>query len=217
MAEQIRVSEVFRSLQGETSRAGRPCVFVRTAGCNLRCVWCDTVYARSERGSTEDVDALAARLHAMDTKLICITGGEPLQQTRAVCRLAGLLLERGHTVLLETNGTRDTGPVPDAVVVVMDVKCPASGESGKTLPGNVERLRPRDEVKFVIAERADFDWAVDFVRRHRLENGPELLFAPAAGLVKPRELTGWILDSSLDLRLQLQLHKILWPEAGRGA
>jgi len=216
LADEIRVSEMFRSLQGETSYAGRPCAFLRTAGCNLHCSWCDTEYARSGPGAARTVEELCEKLHGMGTELVCITGGEPLLQAGPVCELAGRLLRRGHTVLVETNGTQGVAPVPDGAVVVMDVKCPASGESGKTLPGNVERLRPCDEVVFVIAERGDFDWAAAFVRRHGLTDGPQLLFSPAWGLVRPRDLAGWILDSGLDVRLQLQLHKILWPEADRG-
>ncbi|MFO7955629.1 MAG: radical SAM protein [Candidatus Brocadiia bacterium] len=216
MAEEIRVSEVFRSLQGETTYAGRPCAFLRTAGCNLHCSWCDTEYARSDRATAGTVDELCEQLHGMDTKLVCITGGEPLLQAGPVCDLAARLLDLGHTVLLETNGTQDITPVPDGAVVVMDVKCPASGESGKTLPGNLERLRPCDEVVFVIAEREDFDWAAEFVRRHGLADGPELLFSPAWTLLEPRELAEWILESGLEVRLQIQLHKMLWPEADRG-
>jgi len=212
----LAVCELFRSIQGEGTRAGLPCAFVRTAGCNLRCRWCDTEYARSGPGERVPVPQLVERVAAMRTRLVCITGGEPLVQAWAVSELARALLERGHTVVVETNGTLDVSALPEGAAVVMDVKCPGSGECGKTLPGNLERLGQGDEVKFVIADRADFDWAERFVRGHGLEEGPQVLFAPAHGLLEPRELAGWILGSGLDVRLQLQLHRIIWPERTRG-
>ncbi len=215
-AEKLIVCEVFKSIQGETSYAGLPCGFVRTAGCNLECSWCDTEYARSGEGRDRGTESVARELGAFGTRLVCITGGEPLLQTDAVVALSKRLLQDGHTVLVETNGTQDISPLPRGAVRIMDVKCPGSGESGKTLPRNLELLRPQDEVKFVISDREDFEWAVEFIDRHALGEGPEVLFAPVWGRLEGRRLAQWILRAGLEVRLQLQLHKFLWPERERG-
>jgi 7-carboxy-7-deazaguanine synthase len=212
----LAISEIFRSIQGETSWAGRPCTFVRTVGCNLRCAWCDTAYAQEGEGIRLTTEEILAEVERLGTDLVCITGGEPLVQAEGVVALAQELLRRGHTVLLETNGTMDLSPVPEGVIRIMDVKCPGSAEEGKLLPSNLARLRPEDEVKFVIADRADFDWAVAFVAERGLAGGPEMLFAPVAGRLDARTLAEWILDAGLEVRLQLQLHKLLWPEQDRG-
>jgi 7-carboxy-7-deazaguanine synthase len=216
MAQELAISEIFKSIQGESSRAGLPCSFVRTVGCNLRCRYCDTEYARDGEGLRLSVDEICAEVEAHATRLACITGGEPLVQAAGVVALAERLLGGDYTVLLETNGTLDLAPVPEDVIVIMDAKCPGSGESGKTLTQNLERLRPRDEVKFVITDRRDFDWAVAFVQQHALAGGPQLLFAPTHGVLEPRRLAEWVLAAGLPIRLQLQLHKILWPERDRG-
>ncbi len=216
MKPALAISEIFKSIEGETSYAGLPCSFVRTVGCNLRCSYCDTQYAQSGEGIRISLEEICEEVESHGTRLVCITGGEPLMQTEGVVALAARLLESGHTVLLETNGTFDLALVPEGVVRIMDVKCPGSGESGKTLPGNLERLTPRDEVKFVISDRADFDWAVAFLGEHELAGGPQVLFAPAYGRLAPRELAEWILEAGLEVRLQLQLHKLIWPERTRG-
>lgn len=216
MEQALAISEIFKSIEGETSYAGLPCSFVRTVGCNLRCSYCDTQYAQSGDGIRIGLEEICEEVESHGTRLVCITGGEPLVQTEGVVALAARLLESGHTVLLETNGTFDLAPVPEGVVRIMDVKCPGSGESGKTLPENLERLTPRDEVKFVISDRADFDWAVAFVEQHELAVGPQVLFAPAYGRLAAGDLAGWILEAGLEVRLQLQLHKLLWPERTRG-
>lgn len=216
-AEQsLQVSEIFTSIQGETTRAGLPCTFVRLAGCNLCCTYCDTRYAAEEEGTTMDLGAVVARVHGAGTRLVCITGGEPLLQPATV-PLARELIGLGHTVLVETNGTRDTFPLPPDAVCVMDIKCPGSGECGHTLTSNLDALRQQDEVKFVLCDRRDFDWAADFVRQHGLLRRCHVLFAPAHGVLAAGRLAGWILESGLEVRLQLQLHKILWPEKTRGA
>jgi len=212
----LRVIELFRSIQGESTSAGLPCAFVRLAGCNLQCRYCDTRYAATERGTTMRVDEVCRKASRLATGLVCITGGEPLLQS-ATPELAGRLVEAGHTVLVETNGTRPISVLPHGVVRVMDVKCPGSGECGKTMPGNIEALRAVDEVKFVLCDREDFDWAVGFVREHALPGRCEVLFAPAHGILAPRELARWVLECGLPVRLQLQLHKLLWPEKERGA
>ena len=213
----LSVCEIFRSIQGETSYAGLPCTFVRTSGCNLHCRYCDTEYARTGEGDRVAVSEVARRVGELGTQLVCITGGEPLLQADAAAALAEALLAAGHTVLLETNGTLDFGAMPEDVVIIMDVKCPGSGESGQTLPANLQRLRPRDEVKFVMADRSDFEWAVQFVREQRWQDaGPHVLFAPVYVRLPGRELAEWILESGLRVRLQLQLHRILWPDRDRG-
>ena len=219
MAVSLAVSEIFKSIQGETSYAGLPCSFVRTAGCNLRCAYCDTAYAWDDGDAARlTVDEICRRVEPFGTRLVCITGGEPLLQPEGVAALARRLLAAGRTVLLETNGTLDLGAVPEGVVRIMDVKCPGSAEDGKTLPGNLELLGPRDEAKFVLTDRRDLDWAVAFVRERGLggRGGPAVLFSPAHGLLPARELAEWILEAGLDVRLQLQLHKLLWPERERG-
>ena len=216
MEQALAISEIFKSIQGETSRAGLPCTFVRTVGCNLRCSYCDTEYARSGEGIRLTVSDVCDEVASLGARLVSVTGGEPLVQAEAVAALLGRLVERGHEVLLETNGTRDLAPVPEGVVRVMDVKCPGSGESGKTFPGTLERLTPRDEVKFVLSDRRDFDWAVRYVEERGLAGGPHVLFAPAYGRLAPAELAEWILAEGVEVRLQLQLHKVIWPERTRG-
>lgn len=215
MAEKLQVIEVFKSIQGETTRAGLPCAFIRLAGCNLRCAYCDTRYAVEEPGTAEEVSDAAQKLHAFHTRLVCITGGEPLLQARVV-PLARRLVELGHTVLVETNGTLDISVLPPEALRIMDVKCPGSGECGSTLVSNLAALRMQDEVKFVLCDRRDFDWAVEFAARHGLTGRCRVLFAPVAGKLPARELAGWVLESGLQVRLQVQLHKIIWPERTRG-
>jgi len=216
MPVELSVSEIFRSIQGETTRAGLPCTFVRLFGCNLDCAWCDTRYARSGRSTRMAPAQVLARVRSLGTRLVCITGGEPLVQAGAAAALAEALLRDGRTVLLETNGTLDLASMPDGVVRIMDVKCPSSGECGRTFLANLELLDDRDELKFVIADRRDFDWAVAFLGEHGPDGCPHVLFAPARGRLSARRLAGWILDSGLEVRLQMQLHKILWPGRSRG-
>lgn len=217
----MNVAEIFKSIQGETTRAGLPCAFVRLSGCNLSCSWCDTPYARNEAGEVLDVDAVAGRLLGFGTRLVCITGGEPLLQPDEVAALASKLVRAGRTVTVETNGTRDLSVLPGGIVVIMDVKCPSSGHAGSELPDNLGYLTARDELKFILADRADFDWALDWIRARGLDaapglDGPVLLMGAVAGRLEPSELAGWVLASGVDIRLQLQLHKILWPGAERG-
>ncbi len=212
----LTICELFKSIEGETSYAGRPCAFVRTAGCNLQCTYCDTPYARLEPGESMQVEQIRERLLGVGTDLACITGGEPLLQPEPTVALAEGLLDAGLTVLVETNGTVDISPLPAGAVCVMDVKCPGSGEAGRLFAPNVARLGPRDEVKFVLTDRRDFDWALSFVRQHDLWGGPNILLAPAYEFLEPRRLAEWILQSGANVRLNLQLHRILWPEGERG-
>ena len=206
--DKLRIVEVFDSLQGEGTRSGLPCAFVRLAGCNLHCTYCDTRYACELPGEPRAVEDVAAQLASTGRRLVCITGGEPLLQP-ATPALARRLIADGCTVLAETNGTVDMAGLPPEVVRIMDVKCPASGECGKTLPANLAALTERDEVKCVLCGRADFDWAAAFVREHGLTGRCAVLFAPAQGQLEPAELAAWILASGLPVRLQLQLHRLL--------
>jgi 7-carboxy-7-deazaguanine synthase len=189
---------------------------VRLGGCNLDCAYCDTRYAREEHTAMpfDTVVEKALALRAQDW-LVCVTGGEPLLQDEALA-LVTRLADEGLTVLLETNGSLDIGPVDPRVVRIMDVKCPGSGMQGRNRLSNIELLSPRDEVKFVLTNKEDFDWAVDFVRRHQLLEKVQVLFSPAHTLLDGPTLARWILETGLNIRLQLQLHKILWPDANRG-
>jgi 7-carboxy-7-deazaguanine synthase len=210
----LRVNEIFHSIQGESSRAGEPCVFVRLTGCNLRCVWCDTAYAFHE-GREMSVEEVLAGVDGHGCRLVEVTGGEPLLQSDVVPLLAALVA-RGHDVLLETGGSLPIDPVPAGVRCIVDVKCPGSGEVGRNHWPNLERLRPGDELKFVLADRADYDWAVARVRDLRLTERSAVLFSPVHGQLDAARLAGWILADRLPVRLQLQLHKLLWPGLTRG-
>jgi 7-carboxy-7-deazaguanine synthase len=210
----LNVSELFHSIQGESSFAGLPCAFARLAGCNLRCSYCDTEYAR-EPGTDMPVAEVADRLCGFGCRQIEITGGEPLLQP-GVPELARALLDRGRTVLVETNGTRDISMLPEGIIRVMDVKCPGSGESGRMDWDNAGRLRKSDEVKFVLSDERDYRWALDCIRSRRLEEAAAILLSPAAGKLAPARLAEWMLRDGVDARLQLQLHRILWPGQGRG-
>ncbi len=208
------VNEIYRSLQGESTRAGLPCVFVRLTACHLRCAYCDTPHAFNQ-GEAISLEAVVARVLALGDDLVEITGGEPLLQVE-VFPLMSRLADAGKTVLLETSGAVDTSPVDPRVHVILDLKTPGSGEAESNLWSNVDRLRPGDEVKFVLCDRDDFNWAVNIVRDHGLTARCPVLFSPSFGQVNPTELASWILESHLPIRLQLQQHKILWDPKARG-
>jgi 7-carboxy-7-deazaguanine synthase len=209
----VRVTEIFFSIQGEGTRAGRPCVFVRFTGCDLRCVYCDTAYAfhGGEDRSREQILAEVARHKA---RFVCLTGGEPMLQ-KELPALAADLLARGYEVAVETHGQRPTDALPPEVIRILDVKTPGSGEPATDLSW-LERLRSHDELKFVVCSEEDFRWSAELVRRHRLEGRAHLLFSPAWGAVEPKALAGWLLESGLDARLSLQLHKVVWGPDVRG-
>ena len=211
----LSVNEIFYSIQGESTYAGRPCVFVRLAGCDLRCTWCDTAYAFNE-GRKMSVDDVLRQVDGFESPLVEVTGGEPLLQDD-VYPLMERLLERGRTVLLETGGQIDVSRVPGGVVKVMDVKCPASGESDKVEWANIDRLGSRDQVKFVVQDRNDYEFARDIVLRHALDRRcAAVLFSPVHGVLHPKDLSDWILEDRLPVRLQLQIHKHIWGEHVRG-
>jgi 7-carboxy-7-deazaguanine synthase len=211
----LTVHEIYASIQGESTHTGRPCVFVRLTACDLRCTWCDTAYAFTggTKMSVEDVLAAVAR---ESPGLVEITGGEPLLQ-RDVYPLMSRLLEQRHEVLLETGGHQPLDDVPDAVVAIVDVKCPSSGEAARMHWANLEHLSSHDEVKFVLQDRADFEYACDVVRQYALASRAAAVhFSPVHGVLPPDVLARWILESGLPVRLQLQAHKYVWSPDARG-
>jgi len=206
----LRVTEIFKSIQGESTRAGLPCAFVRLTGCSLRCVWCDTAYAFHGGGQVPVAEAVD-RVLAMGTDLVEVTGGEPLEQ-EAVYPLLDRLLEAKKTVLLETGGHVPLDRVDPRVVKIVDVKAPGSGMQHANLPENLERLCPHDELKFVLADRRDFDWALAFVGERDLDLRHVVTFSPAWGELPGADLAAWVRDSGRSIRLGLQLHKIIWGD-----
>ena len=211
----LTINEIFHSIQGESSYAGRPCVFVRLTGCDLRCSWCDTPYAFDE-GRKMSVDDVVTAVDAYGCPLVEITGGEPLLQND-VYPLMDRLVGSGKKVLLETGGHIDVSAVPDAVVKVMDVKCPGSGEAKHNEWDNLGRLSGDDEVKFVIRDRADYEFARDVVRRHRLEERcAAVLLSPVHRVLALQQLAEWSLEDRLPVRIQIQLHKYVWGDTARG-
>ena len=211
----LTVNEIFYSIQGESTYAGLPCVFVRLTACDLRCSWCDTPYAFSE-GQKQPVDEVLATVGRYECRLVEVTGGEPLLQD-AVYDLMEALLAEGYTVLLETGGHRSIAHVPADVVAIVDVKCPGSHESGRIDWENLARLRPHDQVKFVIADRADYDFAREVVARHDLAaRTASVLFSPVHDVLDPRQLSEWVLANRLPVRVQLQVHKYIWGAKARG-
>jgi 7-carboxy-7-deazaguanine synthase len=211
----LTVNEIFYSVQGESSYAGRPCVFVRLTACDLRCSWCDTPYAFHE-GTKRQLDEVLDEVDRFECSLVEVTGGEPLLQEGVYPLMQGLL-ERGKTVLLETGGHRSTERVPERVVTVIDVKCPGSGEQEKMQWENLDRLRSHDEVKFVVRDRVDYEYARDVIGRHRLAHRAAAVhLSPEHGVLNPRTLSEWVLADNLPVRVQLQLHKYIWDAHTRG-
>jgi 7-carboxy-7-deazaguanine synthase len=213
--QRLKIHEIFRSIQGESTHAGRPCAFVRLTGCQMRCVWCDTAYAFHE-GSWMSVDEVVARVAELGVGLVEVTGGEPLLQP-AVHTLMGRLADAGHEVLLETGGGLDISEVDPRVRRIVDVKCPGSGEAENNRWENLDALRPGDELKFVLAGESDYDWAKRTIdERGLLEHGVPILFAPVWSTLSATRLADWIARDRLPVRLNLQLHKILWGAETRG-
>jgi 7-carboxy-7-deazaguanine synthase len=210
----LKVNEIFYSIQGEGLRAGEPCVFVRLTGCPLRCVWCDTAYA-FYKGETRSEEEVLAAIEAYPCRTVELTGGEPLAQPAAFPFVARLL-DRGWRVLIETSGHVPLDRLDARAVAIVDVKAPGSGESARMEWKNLELLKPTDEAKFVIADRADYEWSRDLVREKRLPERCPVLFSPVHGALDPGVLARWVLDDGLPVRLQLQLHKYLWPGVERG-
>jgi len=212
----MRITEIFYSVQGESSFAGLPCVFVRLTWCNLRCSWCDSEY--TFKGGTElSVDEVLEQVRGYGCKLVEITGGEPLVQKRECTELARRLCDDGYTVLIETGGSLDTSALDERVIKILDVKCPGSGESDRNFWPNLEKMGSRDEIKFVIKDRADFDFSLQVINKYKLsEREPYVLFSPVWNAVELKDLAEWILQSGVRGRMQLQLHKYIWGPDVKG-
>jgi len=210
----LRVTEIFHSIQGESTHVGRPCVFVRLTGCPLRCTWCDTEYA-FYGGSEWSIDTIVENVRAYDCRLVEVTGGEPLAQPECAALLARLC-DDGFTVLLETSGAIETAPLDPRVSIILDVKCPGSGMTDRMHWPNIERLRPQDEAKFVIKDRADYEWAKATVAQRGIDCRCTVLFSPVFGALDPRQLAEWVLADRLPVRYQVQLHKLIWTPDMRG-
>ena len=210
----LKISEIFVSIQGESSFAGLPCAFIRLAGCNLRCKYCDTAHAY-KKGKPYSIDKIIAIIREFDCPLVEITGGEPLLQEETP-QLTEALLDNGFRVLMETNGTKNIDHIKGNVTRIMDIKTPGSGESDKTDWTNINRLDKNDEVKFVLTSRSDYDWAKNTIRQYGLDKKVPLLFSPVHELLEPSQLSRWILEDRINVRLQLQIHKIIWPDEEKG-
>lgn len=210
----MKISEIFTSIQGETSFAGLPFTFVRLTGCNLRCSYCDTQYAYEE-GTEYSLDTVVAEVNKRAVPRVVITGGEPLLQDET-CILCARLLDAGVTVLLETNGSILIKDVDQRVHRILDLKCPGSGMDKYMNLQNVDYLTVRDEIKFVISDRKDFEWALEILSQHEMQGRAHVLFSPVSGRLHPHELAEWILQEKLNVRLQLQIHRYIWPDRRRG-
>lgn len=209
--DQLRITEIFHSLQGESKTVGLPTVFVRLTGCPLRCQYCDTAYA-FHGGKMLSLDEILLQISAFSCQQICVTGGEPLAQV-ACLSLLTKLCDKGFSVSLETSGARDISAVDKRVLIVMDLKTPDSKESDKNKLSNLEYLKPTDHIKFVLCSRTDYDWARDIIKKHALTERTEVLFSPSFEELAPKTLAEWILKDKLSVRFQLQLHKLLWDDA----
>jgi 7-carboxy-7-deazaguanine synthase len=214
VSQDLKLYELYSSVQGEARYAGLPCVFVRMAGCPLRCSWCDTKYAYSG-GETVSVDDLLGRVMETGLSYVELTGGEPLAQ-EASFALISRLCDAGKTVMIETSGAVDISGVDPRAHVIMDVKCPDSGMAERMLWENMQHIHPKDDVKFVLASRADYDYAVKTIRDHDLMSRCSVFLSTAFSLLHPREVVEWLLEDRLDVRLQLQMHKFIWPPDQRG-
>jgi len=210
----LKINEIYQSIQGESSFTGIPCVFVRLTGCNLRCTYCDTEYAFYEGNSMTVREALSA-VRAFGLKHVEITGGEPLMQ-KDVFGLMEELLKEGYRVLLETGGSLSIKKVPEGVIRIVDIKCPGSGEESRNHYENIGLLMPGDEVKFVILDRADYEWSRNMVKTHALDEKAGVLFSPVHDKLPLKDLANWILEDKLPVRLQVQLHKVIWDKDAIG-
>ncbi len=206
----LLVSEIFYSLQGESTLAGKPCLFIRLAGCDLRCSWCDTSYAFNG-GTRMTLAGIMEEVEKYPVRLVELTGGEPLMQENVFLLMENLLAS-GRKVMLETGGHRSINRIDSRIKIIYDIKCPGSGMSGHNRWENVALLKPDDEIKFVITSEADYDWALGVMDKYSLGSRQEILFSPVSGQLEPRMLAAWILRDNLPVRLQVQLHRIIWGE-----
>jgi 7-carboxy-7-deazaguanine synthase len=210
----VQVTEIFHSIQGESSHAGKPCVFVRLTGCGLRCTYCDTPYAFGG-GQEMTIDQVLTEVSQHPTRLVEITGGEPMEQA-GVYPLMNSFLDLGYAVMLETGGHVALADVPPTVIKIIDVKCPDSNEGGTFVEGNLETSAAHDEFKFVISSRPDYEWSRQFYSQHLVQKPNTVLFSPAHELLPAQELSEWVLSDGLDVRIQLQIHKFIWSADTRG-
>ena len=210
----MRVTEIFHSIQGESSYAGQPCVFVRLTGCPLRCTWCDTEYA-FYGGTEQQIDEILSKVDSYGCRLVEVTGGEPLAQSDAF-PLISTLCDRGYQVLIETSGAIDIASVDRRAHIILDVKCPGSGMTDRMYWPNLHRLTMKDEAKFVLADRKDYDWAREIIAKYELTTRCSVLMSPVFGSLEPRQLAEWVLADRLPVRFQLQLHKWIWAPDMRG-
>jgi 7-carboxy-7-deazaguanine synthase len=210
----MRITEIFHSIQGESSHVGQPCVFVRLTGCPLRCTWCDTEYA-FYGGTDISLEEILVKVKSYGCPLVEVTGGEPLAQPEAI-PLTSRLCDAGYRVLIETSGAIDIAPVDERAHVILDVKCPGSGMTDRMLWANLSRLTMKDEAKFVLVDRKDYDWACNVIAQYDLVNRCALLMSPVFGSLEPRLLAEWVLADGLPVRFQLQVHKFIWAPDMRG-
>lgn len=210
----LNINEIFFSIQGESTRIGEPCVFVRLTGCDLRCAWCDTAYAFYE-GTETSIDAILQKIKELDCKLVEITGGEPLAQEN-VHSLMKQLCDTGYEVMIETGGHREISNIDSRVKRIMDIKCPGSKMEKRNLWSNIGRLTSQDEIKFVITDRIDYDWVKYIIQLHKLESKCPILMSPVFGTLENRTLAEWILHDHLSVRFQIQMHKYIWDPKARG-
>jgi 7-carboxy-7-deazaguanine synthase len=209
----LRVNEIFKSIQGESTYAGIPCIFVRLTGCNLRCSYCDTAYAYDE-GLVISLSEIIERVKRYECRNVCITGGEPLLQEN-INKMINLLKKNHFNVYIETNGSQNIDILPKGIVRIVDIKCPGSGMEQEMDWKNIKRLTCNDEIKFIISSKRDYEWAKEITKKYKIIDRTTVLFGLAHGKLKPKTLAGWILKDGLDVRLQLQLHKIVWPDKTR--
>jgi 7-carboxy-7-deazaguanine synthase len=210
----LKINEIFKSIQGESSHTGLPCVFVRLTGCNLSCTWCDTDYAFNE-GNDMTLEDIVAAVERCGISLVEITGGEPLMQ-KEVLPLMQTLLDKDYTVMLETAGSLPIDEVPDRVIKIMDLKCPGSGEVAKNNFDNLRHLTLKDEVKFVILDRRDYDWSKKTLNEYSIHKKAQVLFSPVYEKLDLKDLVQWVLEDNLSVRIQTQLHKVIWSKDAIG-
>ena len=210
----LKINEIYASIQGESSHTGLPCIFIRLTGCNLRCTWCDTAYA-FHKGDDLTVEETIQKVETFSLPLVEITGGEPLMQEE-VYPLMDKLLETGYRVMLETGGALPIDKVPEKVIKILDIKCPGSGEDKKNHLKNLKLLAPHDEVKFVLLDRADYEWSRDLLKKLDLPSSIQILFSPVFDKLDLKDLSEWILEDRLSVRLQTQLHKVIWNKNATG-
>ena len=206
----IKINEIYLSVQGESTHTGLPCIFIRLTGCNLRCSWCDTAYAFHE-GKNMSIDEILQKVANFEIHLVEITGGEPLMQDN-VYILMRRLIEKGYKVMLETGGSISLERVPKDVIKIMDLKCPGSGEQEKNNLDNLKLLAPHDEVKFVILDKKDYEWSRDIIKKYKINETAQILLSPVFDKLELKEMVKWILEDQLPVRLQTQLHKIIWDK-----